>query len=330
MPSPHSWEIILANGNLVPELRNHPDEYDRRVEAGMARARDYLEHEPDSSRPTSFQLFKQVHGMIFADVYVDAGETRSDFIQCGRAPWHTAHPPLIDKAMNHLQMEVEGLLQGASTDEEKAHAVTYQTSQAWRLQPFNDGNTRTVTLCGRALAQHVLPEAKPGITKGDEFKMSLGNSVAEVDLDESGRLVQVSEDGHLGPLCKSLTGIDLPEKMARTPNRENYAHEVEFELPSGEKAVCMAYGNAAEHQVEDLALNSDFGPRLLEEAGRHPFPLPATIVERHEVPQNEGAGHREILELDEAVFERAKQLTVVHEVNGQELRSCAQTTRPRI
>ncbi len=311
MPSPQSWEIIVDNGNLCPELRNRPDEYDRRVHAGIQKAIGYLEKQIDSPEPISFDVMKEVHRLVFESVYKDAGKVRSDFIQCGSSPWHTAHPPLIEKAMDHLHQEVGGLLRDAETDERKAHAVSYQTAQAWRLQPFNDGNTRTVTLCGLALAKQLIPGMDPPTVSWGEWKTALGESAEEVG---------PRREGNLAPACKALTGVELSHGFARLPNANNYAHEVEFALPSGEKAVCMAYGSAAQFRVENLAINSDFGSRILEESGKHPFPLPAKVVDLNARPGQEGALPHEVLELDETVFELSKQLTVVYEVKGQELR----------
>jgi cell filamentation protein len=90
-----------------------------------------------------FDMWKQVHGLLFAEVYDWAGQVRS--VQMSKGTSLFAHPEYIEAAAVALFKQLAADLPDMSPErpEQLAHKLAYYYTEMNAIHPFREGNGRT-------------------------------------------------------------------------------------------------------------------------------------------------------------------------------------------
>lgn len=115
----------------------------------MLRLAQLSEREPLNE--FSSHSFKEIHRIIFGDIYSFAGEFRTEGISKGTSFF--AHPSFINEEAERIfnELNEEHLLKGLPV-EKFAHRLSYFLSELNALHPFREGNGRTIRELARQIA----------------------------------------------------------------------------------------------------------------------------------------------------------------------------------
>lgn len=201
------WE--RARQLVIPELRGRPELFYERVRHGMEHARPELGLVVSTTRarPTSAVFAaRSAHLFIFDGAYRCAGALR-DQPSVNGLIW-PAWPTRIQAEILQLARASFADLTEARKPAEKARAIALLIGRMWIIQPFLDGNTRTLSLLGNALSREYLGRESPSLG-GDVRKLAFCTfaydndlrALAQVvcDLDISARLGRVADNWSLWP-----------------------------------------------------------------------------------------------------------------------------------
>ncbi len=147
--------------------------------------------------PTESKLC-ELHKLVFDDVYKVSGKLKETSNYLTGVIWSPAPPWRVASELMRLNKHTEQLQAKADTRELYAQAIAFHGSQLWRIQPFDDGNSRIVDIVARAQTQAFLQRRPPTY---DHSLRKLG-------------LVEANEpDSQLTTLGRSLTGVSVPFEL---------------------------------------------------------------------------------------------------------------------
>lgn len=238
---------------VFPELREQPDEYERRYKLGLRRAQTDLSTRAAHELIT-LDAIKQTHEFVFGRVYPFAGQfrTQGQEVAVGQDKWNAAFHSRIVPELDRLQAFMKEKTAKAGSLEEKAQLVALYHEQFERIHPFRDGNGRTGRAIMEAQITALLGKQPEPIVDRDNYTRAL----------ESAHVT-----GDLAPLCYAITGIALPDNLCKATYRcELWPTAIEKITPLGTPFRVICDGIDEAQDFEDAVLTD----RLSERIDRNP------------------------------------------------------------
>ncbi len=244
---------------VFPEIRDDPQEYERRVKHGLRDAEAYLETRAQHELFT-LETIQRTHELIFARVYEFAGEFRQPGQEpaVGQENWDAAFHSRVKPELERLRAFVDKALERVKGQEQKAQLVSLCHAQFERIHPFHDGNGRT----GRALLEaqvRTILEQEPSPT-----------------VDRAGyieALARAQNESDLGSLSKAVTGIALPEQLKKAEySMDLWPVAIEKETPQGTTFRVHCDGIDTAEDVRDAVVSERLA-QLVDKNPRADLPL---------------------------------------------------------
>ncbi len=138
---------VLKN---LPQIQNQNELEEFEDKVTTLRLFEMIEYSAD--KKIDFALWKQIHKILFRDVYEWAGEVRS--VQMSKGKTTFAHPQFIEREGKKIfeKLAAENFLQNLSHNS-FCDRLAYYHTELNALHPFREGNGRTLKLLLNELAQ---------------------------------------------------------------------------------------------------------------------------------------------------------------------------------